>query len=87
MSALLAAGCARSSRQGVSVVPTQALATRTAETIFRRYFGGHAYVKNGHPVQSIVNLVTGERHALEWGGVRLTIDPAADPALLFRCES
>ena len=28
---------------------------------------------------------TGERHMLEWGGVRLRIDPAADPALLFRC--
>ncbi len=39
------------------------------------------------PVRSIINLVTGERHMLEWGGVRLTIDPSADPALLFRCES
>jgi starch synthase (maltosyl-transferring) len=41
---------------------------------------------NRHPVRSIVNLVTGERHTLEWGGVRLTMDAAADPALLFRCE-
>jgi starch synthase (maltosyl-transferring) len=39
------------------------------------------------PVRTVVNLVTGERHMVEWGGVRLTIDPAADPALLFRCES
>ena len=39
------------------------------------------------PVRTIVNLVTGERHTLEWGGVRLTIDPAADPALVFRCEA
>ena len=39
------------------------------------------------PVRTIVNLVTGERHALEWGGVRLTINPATDPTLLFRCES
>ena len=38
------------------------------------------------PVRSIVNLVTGERHVIEWGGVRLTIDPSNDPALLFRCE-
>src|SRR5919201_1319396 len=37
---------------------TQALATRTAETIFRRYFGGHAYVRNGHPVRSIDHRVT-----------------------------
>jgi starch synthase (maltosyl-transferring) len=38
------------------------------------------------PVRSIVNLTSGERHMLEWGGVRLTINPSDDPALLFRCE-
>jgi starch synthase (maltosyl-transferring) len=37
------------------------------------------------PIRQIENLVTGERHALEWGGVRLTINPADDPAVLFRC--
>ncbi len=36
-------------------------------------------------VREIENLVTGERHLIEWGGVRLRIDPAQDPALLFRC--
>ena len=36
-------------------------------------------------VRSIENLVTGERHTLEWGGVRLRIDQDQDPALLFRC--
>jgi starch synthase (maltosyl-transferring) len=36
-------------------------------------------------VRSIENLVTGQRHVLEWGGVRLRIDPQLDPALLFRC--
>ena len=35
--------------------------------------------------RAVENLVTGERHAVEWGGVRLRIDPARDPALLFRC--
>ena len=35
------------------------------------------------PVRAIENLVTGERHLLEWSGVRLRIDPADDPALLF----
>lgn len=38
-----------------------------------------------HPVLSLEDLVTGERHRLEWGGVRLTIDADHDPALLFRC--
>jgi starch synthase (maltosyl-transferring) len=36
-------------------------------------------------VRAIENLITGERHILEWGGVRLRIDPQQDPALLFRC--
>jgi starch synthase (maltosyl-transferring) len=39
------------------------------------------------PVRQIENLVTGARHTLEWGGVRLTIEPSDDPALLFRCLS
>lgn len=37
------------------------------------------------PVRAIENLATGERHLIEWGGVRLRIDPQNDPALLFRC--
>src|SRR5262249_38617587 len=36
-------------------------------------------------VKLIENLVTGERHIIEWGGVRLRIDQQQDPALLFRC--
>jgi starch synthase (maltosyl-transferring) len=36
-------------------------------------------------VREIENLVTGERHPIEWGGVRLTIDQSQNPALLFRC--
>jgi starch synthase (maltosyl-transferring) len=36
-------------------------------------------------VAAIENLSTGERHGVEWGGVRLRIDPARDPALMFRC--
>lgn len=37
------------------------------------------------PVRTIENLVTGERHRLEWNGVRLRVDPVSEPALLFRC--
>ena len=36
-------------------------------------------------VAAVENLITGERHPLEWGGIRLWIDPMRDPALLFRC--
>jgi starch synthase (maltosyl-transferring) len=39
-----------------------------------------------HRVHSIEDLVTGERHTIEWGGVRLRIDPQNDPALLLRCR-
>ena len=37
------------------------------------------------PVRALENLVTGETRPLEWGGIRLRLDPANDPALLFRC--
>ncbi len=36
-------------------------------------------------IAAVENLVTGERHALDWGGLHLRIDPMRDPALLFRC--
>jgi starch synthase (maltosyl-transferring) len=38
-------------------------------------------------VTSIENLVTGERHAIEWGGVGLRVDQTRDPALYFRCHA
>jgi starch synthase (maltosyl-transferring) len=36
-------------------------------------------------VRAIENLITGEQHIIEWGGVRLRIEPDQDPALIFRC--
>jgi starch synthase (maltosyl-transferring) len=36
-------------------------------------------------ITAVENLITGERAPVEWGGIRLRIDPARDPALLFRC--
>ncbi|MDA9404941.1 maltotransferase domain-containing protein [Bradyrhizobium sp. CCBAU 45389] len=38
-----------------------------------------------HHVTALENLLTGEQSRIEWGGVRLRIDPDRDPALLFRC--
>jgi starch synthase (maltosyl-transferring) len=38
-------------------------------------------------VKWIENLSTGARHGIEWGGVRLWIDQASDPALIFRCHA
>jgi starch synthase (maltosyl-transferring) len=37
------------------------------------------------PVAAVENLFTGERSPVQWGGIRLRIDPLRDPALLFRC--
>ncbi|WP_291608109.1 alpha-1,4-glucan--maltose-1-phosphate maltosyltransferase [Bradyrhizobium sp.] len=34
---------------------------------------------------ALENIMTGERSPIEWGGIRLRIDPSRDPALLFRC--
>lgn len=36
-------------------------------------------------VAAVENLLTGERHPVEWGGIRLRIDPAHDPAVMLRC--
>jgi starch synthase (maltosyl-transferring) len=36
-------------------------------------------------VAAVENLLTGERYPVEWGGIRLRIDPVRDPAVLFRC--
>jgi starch synthase (maltosyl-transferring) len=36
-------------------------------------------------VAAVENIITGERHGVEWGGIRLRIDPQRDPAALFRC--
>ncbi len=36
-------------------------------------------------VAAVENIITGERHGVEWGGIRLRIDPQRDPATLFRC--
>jgi len=48
---------------------------------------GDITIADGKPVRAIENLITGETRMLEWGGVRLQIDPAHDPALLFRCHT
>ncbi len=36
-------------------------------------------------VAAVENLVTGEQSALDWGGIKLRIEPDRDPALFFRC--
>jgi starch synthase (maltosyl-transferring) len=66
-----------------------AIALSQGTRTFWFHFGEMAIGPEGSrlPVRTVVNLVTGERHTVEWGGVRLTIDPSRDPMLIFRCES
>jgi starch synthase (maltosyl-transferring) len=74
-----------------SVAGDNAAAVAIALTSAPREFWFHfGEIEVGPPgdrrhVKSIENLITGERRVLEWGGVRLRIDPQQDPALLFRC--
>jgi starch synthase (maltosyl-transferring) len=50
---------------------------------FWLHFGEATF--GGRPVRAIKNLITGEERRLEWGGVRLRLNPQADPALVFQC--
>ena len=58
-----------------------AIALTKAPHEFWLHFGDQQIGPAGarRPVRAIENLVTGERHMLEWGGVRLRIDPAERP--------
>jgi hypothetical protein len=42
-------------------------------------------VVNRRYVAALENLITSERHRVEWSGIRLRIDPTRDPALRFPC--
>jgi starch synthase (maltosyl-transferring) len=50
-------------------------------------FGDTLVSVNGERRQAVAveNLITGERSALDWGGIKLRIEPDRDPALFFRC--
>jgi starch synthase (maltosyl-transferring) len=66
-----------------------AIALNTGPREFWFHFGELEIGARGarQRVREIENLTTGERHVVEWGGIRLRIDPAQDPALFFRCWS
>ncbi len=49
------------------------------------HFGDMRIGPESRTVRAVENLVTGERHMVEWGGLRLFIDPEKDPAILLRC--
>ena len=72
-----------SPKDGNAVACAVALAGEPQD--FWLHFGDNKI--GGNPVRAIENLSTGERRLIEWGGARLRVDPADDPAVLFRCIS
>jgi starch synthase (maltosyl-transferring) len=80
-------GFVKESTAGDNAVAIAIALTRAGARQFWFHFGD---IEIGPPgarrrVGAIENLITGERHIVEWGGVRLRIEPDQDPALLFRC--
>jgi starch synthase (maltosyl-transferring) len=80
-------GFLKQSDDGANAVAC-AIALGSGAQEFWLHFGGEQIgpLGKGRPIRSIENLITGERRQLEWGGVRLRIDTAQDPALIFRCH-
>ena len=81
-------GYVKDSVDGANAVAAAVALSNVGPRQFWFHFGG---IEIGppdkrRPVTAIENLLTGERHILEWGGVRLRIDPQDDPALMFRCS-
>jgi len=78
-------GFLKASGDGANAVAC-AIALAVGPQEFWLHFGDHLMGgPTKKPVREIVNLVTGERSLVAWGGVRLRIDPGYDPALIFRC--
>ncbi len=80
-------GFVKESVSGDNAVAVAVALTRDGARQFWFHFGdleiGPAQARRR--VAAVENLFTGERHQLEWGGVRLHIDSDQDPALFFRC--
>ncbi len=79
-------GFVKISPDGANVVATVIALTRDPHEVW--FPLNDVQVKVGEdlrPAAAVENLLTGERHPVEWGGLRLRIDPSHDPALLFRC--
>lgn len=79
-------GFVKTSMDGVNTVAVAIALTRDPHDIWLPLNDVEVTVGDDRrPVAAVENLLTGERHPVEWGGLRLRIDPLHDPALLFRC--
>jgi starch synthase (maltosyl-transferring) len=80
-------GYVKESPDGENAVAVAVALTKAGPREFWFHFGE---IEIGPPdqrrrISTVEDLVTGKRHTIEWGGIRLRIDPDNDPALLFRC--
>ncbi len=80
-------GFVKESAAGDNAVAVAVALTNAGPRRFWFHFGDIEIGPRGarRRVSAIENLITGERHLVEWGGARLLIDQEQDPALLFRC--
>jgi len=79
-------GFVKVSADGANVVAVAIALTRDSHDVWLPLNDVQIKVNGDlRPAAAVENLLTGERHPVEWGGLRLRIDPLHDPALLFRC--
>jgi starch synthase (maltosyl-transferring) len=80
-------GFVKESIDGHNAVAVAIALSREGPREFWFHFGDIEIGPSGSQrrVKSVQNLITGEQHTIEWGGVRLRIDQQQDPAVLFRC--
>jgi starch synthase (maltosyl-transferring) len=75
----------KESIDGRNVVATAIALSPDRRDVWLALGGVQIETDNGpRPIEAVENVVTGERRALEWGGVRIHIDPGRDPAVLLR---
>lgn len=79
-------GFIKTSTDGANVVATAIALSRDPREIWLPLADVQVKINDeARPTTAVENLLTGERHPVEWGGLHLRIDPSRDPALLFRC--
>ena len=79
-------------KESVSSDNAVAVAIALNKTGPREFWFHFGAIEIGRPgarrrVSEIEDLMSGERRTIEWGGVRLRIEPEQDPARLFVCRT
>ena len=79
-------GCVKQSDAGDNVVVAAIALSRDAHEFWLPLDGVQTATAEGPKAPVVLeNLMSGERHPIEWGGAHLRLDPQREPALLFRC--